>query len=667
MKAKGFFLGLVLAASFIFLQFGDFSEKIIGDGGDNYEYFSFQYLVKEKIADFKYPLGKTTTLRYPVGFDLGSGYDGVFAVFTGATLGLVVPQPIAYNLIVLLILALNFFLAYYSVKKIFNDENTAISGGVFFGLSPFVFARINSHLNLAFIGGFPYLVYAFFNLYQKTKQEKISFKDIFLLFLAILLVTFGSLQYLILLSWFLIIFGVFLVFLKPKTVKKFITTVVIIVRKNFKDVFISGLVFFAIFLFFYGSYLKSLFSGELVFFDKYPEYLKYHLPALSDVFFPNQYLGNIWKKINHSSFSIEKVVSIGISGWLFFLLLFSKVKKQVKAVMIMNLVVLTAFSLSFIKLPLLPEGGRWTIIFSLFLIILAGQAKLFKNKKIFVPLLALFLIERLFFSIYSSPLFPKEVAKVIKDLPGKAVLNIPLERYNSKRSSYPYFFGKSIVDGYFHYTADTDQAYSFMDNELISKAICNPETKDYSSFNKDLYKQTISLLKENEIRTVLVHTNTVTDKYFYDECANVRSWWKLFIPETLILNQNTGSVKAKTFEITSSRPTLRIFFKKAGSFTLNGLLIYPKTLTDVQIKRGNEIISTQWTENESGLATSSDPVTSINVDLGEIIYISSEMQTSKSSYFTIYYQYSVDEQSAEANLPVEEVYQNSDYTVYTID
>ena len=106
---KGFFLGLLLSITFVLFQFSDFSGSIIGDGGDNYEYFSFQYLVKENIADFKYPLAKTDTLRYPVGFDLANSYDGVFSVFTGAFLGLVVPQPVAYNLTIIFILTFHYF------------------------------------------------------------------------------------------------------------------------------------------------------------------------------------------------------------------------------------------------------------------------------------------------------------------------------------------------------------------------------------------------------------------------------------------------------------------------------------------------------------------------------------------------------------------------------
>ena len=93
-----FLSGIIYLSSF---------NRLIGDGGDNYQFFGFQYLVAENLRSLKAPFSATDIFRYPVGFDLSYGFDGVFPVMTGALLGLVVPHVLAYNLTVLIVLIAN--------------------------------------------------------------------------------------------------------------------------------------------------------------------------------------------------------------------------------------------------------------------------------------------------------------------------------------------------------------------------------------------------------------------------------------------------------------------------------------------------------------------------------------------------------------------------------
>jgi len=668
---KGFFLGLILSVTLILFQFNNVSGEIIGDGGDNYEYFSFQHLVKENVVNSRHPLARTNVLRYPVGFDLASGYDGVFSVFTGAFLGMIVPQPIAYNTTIILILTFNFFLTYWSIKKISGSESGAIIGGLFYGLSPYVFGRINSHLNLAFIGGFPLLVYACFNLHKKSQQGFVALKDMILFYLAILLIAFGSLQYLIMLFWSLVILIIISIVFRLGILEKSGFVIKKILKENTDSFAISTILFTLIFLFFYDSYIDSIFSGKLALVDKYSGYIRYHLPSLSDIFVPNQYLGNFWAKINHSKSSIEKVISVGFSGWIIFLLLFARERsKKIKFLLLTALGLLVLFSLSIIRIPLLPEGGRWTIIFSLLIVVIICKKRIFKNKYLFASLFFLLVIERFTFSIYSSPLFPKKEADIIRKLPGEAVLNIPLSKYNSKRSAYPYSFNKKIVDGYFHYTADTLDSNEFLKHKLISKAICDSEKLriDTLNFTQTDYKDTIRLLKEKKINTIILHKNTVTDKYYFDKCSNVRYWWNNLNPKTLVINTNTSEVKVNTLRVPGPQPKAKIFFQKGGKFVLRGLLVYPAKLTDTHLLYNNaETNVTDWKENKSGIATTSDPVVSISVESGDSVYIKSEKETGEDAYFTLYYQFELDPASSIVRLPIEMIYEGKDYNIYTIN
>src|SRR3990167_3419736 len=107
---KAITVGLILVFVFSRIYTVNPRTELLGDFGDKYEFFNYMYLVGENLREGKYALTRTDSLRYPNGFELGHGFDGVLSTFTGAALSFFLPLPLVYNLVLMMILFLNYFL-----------------------------------------------------------------------------------------------------------------------------------------------------------------------------------------------------------------------------------------------------------------------------------------------------------------------------------------------------------------------------------------------------------------------------------------------------------------------------------------------------------------------------------------------------------------------------
>lgn len=674
MKAvKGLFLGLLLSLVITRFFFLDHRQQIIGDGGDNYEYFAFQNLVKENLENGQYPLAHTNTLRYPIGFNLGLGYDGVFAVFTGATLGLFLSSGLAYNLSVVLILTLNFFSAYWLTLKISRSSLISFLAGITYGFSPYVFARINSHLNLAFVAGLPFLIYSLVNFYQKgLKKELIKGRDIAWIFFSLLLVAWGSLQYLILTTEVLLI-SLFLgnLFFKEKA-KSFIGTLINSFKTKGTSWLISLFVFSGTFLLFYYQYILAIVTSNLIWLDKLPDYLAHGRPRIIDLLIPNGYLGKIWGTINPSFASIEKVATPGIVAWLLSLLLLIKQKNpRKKFLYLIAILSISLLILGYPRLPLLVESGRWVIILNLLLLALIIQNSKYLSKPIITFFCLLLLLERLSFSIYASPLFPEPTAKIIRNSPGEAALNIPLSKYSAYYSAFPFSWQKKIIDGYFHFTADNNQANQFLDNNLINRYICQEEKHQVEKllFQESDLENTLRLLKDNNIRTIVLHKNPTYSKFLYDQCDNVRYWWYNLNPETIKIEKETTVIEAKTVELTGYQNfKVKLYFPLGGNFNLVGFSIFPNFLTDSKVTLPQEkVIYPDWELKGENLATANEPLISLSVKPGEEIIISSQKEIKEPIYFTLFYQFENIDKKNYKEPPIKLIFQNESLEVFVVN
>src|SRR3990167_7871149 len=137
---------LIISIIFLFFTFlftfpslFNLSDKIIGDGGDSYQFLGFQYIAKLQVSQGKFPFGWTNYWRYPVGFDFSIGYDSTLFVLVGFVFYQFFGNPVVvYNLSVLMILFLNCILSYLFFAKITKREDLGLLGSIVYGFSFYV-------------------------------------------------------------------------------------------------------------------------------------------------------------------------------------------------------------------------------------------------------------------------------------------------------------------------------------------------------------------------------------------------------------------------------------------------------------------------------------------------------------------------------------------------
>lgn len=672
-KYKIIIIGLILA--FIFSRIYSINpyKELLGDHGDKYEFFNFMYLVGENLRSGKYALEKTDILRYPNGFELSHGYDGVLSTFSGALLSFILPLPLAYNLVIILILFLNFYITYSFFSTISESGLFGLFAGIFYGFSPYVIARINSHPNLAFIGGFPFLAKAFYDFFRN--KGKAGFIAYFNIIFGILLIAFGSLQYLIIVFWFFLFLLTGYLLLYPKDSLAVIIYYLQMAKvkvRNKPEVFYFVLLLNAIIaLYFFGGFAKGIIFGSFVYPFNYGRYVQCCLPQLSDILIPNQYINLLYSKLNFSSASIEKVISPGLVGWIIFIIFYFKEKiNRRKIFILLSLAVYLIATLGMIPLPYWPEGGRSIVIFSILILVFMSVIPFFKLKKFIYPLILLMLLERLTFTVHRTFALPFMESKVAAQLPEKAILNIPLSATNAFRSVLPYMTHKKIVDGYFHDTAENKSTLSFFEQEYTQRYICDSEKvhKDKLLYVDKNFNDTLALLRNFDIRSIIIHKNRQYEKFYYDECSNVRYWWYNLNPEVIVLKTDTHGVVSSSIKLIKY-PSLKtgFYFHKDGEFILDGIHIAPGIFTDANIKVNNSLYGLKWNSVNEGINTVFEAPMVLQVNAGEELILSSDMKFDDTIYINFYYSFEADENSHEVKKPIERVYLSSDYEIFRVN
>ncbi|KKS98725.1 MAG: hypothetical protein UV73_C0001G0246 [Candidatus Gottesmanbacteria bacterium GW2011_GWA2_43_14] len=619
------------------------SSRLIGDGGDNYQYFGFQYLVSENLKSLKAPFSPTDIFRYPVGFDLSYGFDGVLPVMTGALLGLVIPHVLAYNLTVLVLLIANAGFSYLFFYKLYRNKLVSVIATVFYAYSPFVLARINSHLNLAFTGGFPLLGYSLISLFSRVKENKPRTQlDYLLVTVGLITVVFGSLQYGLILIEIITLAVIFFVIFNSRIAISYCRQFLGYLKQDKFKISVSLAVLILLAAYFYQGYFTHLSDVFTHTSAKSSEIYECCSPSWTDIFVPNQYSGTIWQKLNPSPDSIEKAISIGIFEWLIFsLAAFFFIRRGVYWLIII-LALYILFVLNLLPLPFIPEPGRLVVIFSLIASIFSGYYLLNLKRKLLYVVLLVIILERFFFRIYSSSVIDTQVSSVVRALDGEAVLNMPINETDSYKSTLPYFFNKKIIDGYFHYTADGDKSKSFIKNTMLQNLECGQEySYTENSINNNYQEEFLNFLKTNGIYTLVLFKKLNNEQFYFEECRSMRSWWYRRMPETLIIDKTTEDIGINNYEL-SYRDIFEfeIYFPYRGIFELTGILLDPPNLTNTTVYLPmNNLIKPDWIVGSSGLESNfADPVL-IEVHSGDKIIISSDGKLADTVYLTIFYKF----------------------------
>ncbi|MDO8497525.1 MAG: hypothetical protein Q7S61_03195 [bacterium] len=670
MKKIILFLALALLLSKLFLI--NPLTTIIGDGwingGDSYEYFGFQNIVRENILHLSHPFSYTTTLRYPVGFDFSYGFDGALPVLFGGILSLLISLPLAYNLTIVFILFFNMWLTYLFFTSLSSHGTkqtklASFASAIICGASPYVIARTFSHLNLAFVAGFPLVGLAVVQMYRAFQEKRtLHMSHWLLLFSGILLVAGGSLQYLILAIEVIAGGLVLVLYVRPESIGSLGRFIYENIIKHPLSFLIPVVLVISIFLFLFYGYIDAVVHNKIHTIDRTQSLAKCCQPIAADFFIPNKYLGSVGNFIA-SSPSIEKVASLGIVGWILLGISFFALHKKLKQILIVAFVLFLTIGMGLLPLPFIPENGRVIVAFGF---VAAICVYLFLRK---IPawiigfVIALLILERLTFSFYSSPLFPPDASKIIQEQPGQAVLHLPLDRYQTLYSALPYFYGKKIVDGYFHWTAATEKSNEFLNSTIPQMLECTSQGINVSGH------ELANFLKTHNIRTIVIYKDTQKSRWYFTECTKLRDSWNALYPKNVTVSTSTEGVEPAHIELSNVKQFhTELRFEKDGNVSLSGLLIYPRFLTDtyIQLPDGS-VIQPDFKNTYDGITHTFDPPQNVQIHAGDTITIASPQPIHEPVYFTAFYSFQEDSQSVSKKKDFSTLYEDDRFEVIAVN
>lgn len=655
--------------------------QFIGDGGDNFQYFGFMHLAHQNIASLKYPFAHTNTFQYPMGFEFSFGYDGAFPVLTGALLGFIIPLPVAYSIVMILMLWLNCFIAFVCfsmIGKLFNSHIQSkiyyLIPAVMYGWSPYVFGRINGHANLTFIAGFPLFAYAVLLFITRIQRGIILKLNHYLfLFCSVLVIASGSLQYLVLLSQLAV--GLIIccfIFFRKDTLATVNTFFKGLHKEQVGYLIISGILFVSVFLFFYSGYIVSFITKQFMtagMNNNSPLFI----PSLIDFFVPNSYLGLWWKLLNHSQYELERVASYGIMGNLVLLIYLLHYRFSKQSFIIITTFLATIIFGKYIPPLLVPEPGRVFVLFSLIICIVL-TIKPPKWSFVFILVIATALIgERALFRIQTTQPINLKVAEIVKKLPGKAVLNVPISD-TSYKGTLAYFWGKSIVDGSLHYPARTKDIYKLWENPLLSRFICHVD-QSITVFTPKEIEDLISLLKRLDIQTIILHKQAPGELWWFKECAQVRKSWYSLNPQFAVPSSKEVATQQKVEYGRDAKIQSMLTFGSSGMVELGGMSLWPPEINDFSIATAGGIITPPWklAKNNKDLVADFIPPITLFVSAGNTFTLFSKKQVDSNTYVNLYYKYTPDNvyakntQTSAIILPsLKQIYVDDAIEVYSI-
>lgn len=181
---------------FVFLLPGSLSPQsaLLGQPGDNFQHAWFLWHFAHAITHAENPF-YTRLLFYPNRVTLAWSTADPLAGLTALPLSLTAGPVVAYNVSLVLQLALAAFCAWLLCLRICRNEPAAFIGGLVFGFSSFQLAQALGHLSLITAFPFPLFVLVFDRIWR---HEKPSWKAGAPLGLALLLAAFAHYNYVVL-------------------------------------------------------------------------------------------------------------------------------------------------------------------------------------------------------------------------------------------------------------------------------------------------------------------------------------------------------------------------------------------------------------------------------------------------------------------------------------
>ncbi len=523
------------------LQPGDF----IGEGHDSFVYSGFMYLAKQNISDGKWPYTHTNAFRYKNGFDYSCGFDGFLPITSGALLSFITSPSNAFNISVFIYFLLNIFLSWISFETISrkltnNNYNKFLPFiiALIYGASPYVFARASNHLNLFFIAGFPVALLGLVSTHIDIKSETLNLKSLLTFFIGILLIAFGSIQYILILSMLAPLLVItlmvkyenkrfFLDFWIMEEVKNFIIS--LRSKKNLRKFILSTVAFLLIFLFVYKGYFRCVFLGQ------FGPHIWNAAASILDIFVPNPYLGSYWNIFNLRPKQIEFVVTPGIVELLFFAyLLKNSASSRMRRFTLIVGALYVLFTLNLLKIFFVSENMRFVVVALLVFCLFAIKQNPKIPTRVSIFLISILILERLFYYVPVSRLYSYENISKLKNYDGTALLNVPAtiwSDYSGINSALANYHGKKLLEGHLNPGNNSSETlYSLYRTDLLM-FVCD---ESRTSINRTNYytqssvKQADSLISEYDVKFIVLQKTFINTTL----CTKARDWWSYYMSNT---------------------------------------------------------------------------------------------------------------------------------------
>jgi hypothetical protein len=484
---------------------------LIGDGGDGYQFLWNFWWIKKAILEGR-DVFYTDYLFHPKGtylyaHTLTLTYSLIAFLLQNFTSNLI----LIYNILILASVIVASYSVFFLVKYITKNLLLSFLGGIYFGFSNYMYAKIIGQLNLTAIFVFPILIFLLLKLLERKEKILKLFYLMFSLFIFYVFVFFTDLYYF---SFTLIITFIFLLFFLIKK-HDILSFMVILATLIFVLISLSKLIFI---MFEFSSkrcesciielkdvlHLPSLINylsfSPFSLFGKYNYYLNlnpsYHLKPGNLFSYADSIISLPW--------SLTFPLLIVTSLLMFKRVYFSKREKEL--LFLFFLVSIIFFVLSsgpeilhrenlvfeiYHKIsPYIRVSTRFSIVvlLSLIIIFMILLNKLIKKDRkftLFIPLLMVASYvetfpQNFFFITFDLP--PPSVIYTIKsDKENITILNIPPEWANSFSMYFQTIHEKKILDGYIS-RRDTESIYSLV---MLKEFIRNKDVEGLLKFLKE--------------------------------------------------------------------------------------------------------------------------------------------------------------------------------------
>lgn len=672
-----FFVALLVTYPAVF----SLPTTLIGDGWDNFEYYGFQYIAWDKLSHLQYPFSHSDIFRYPPGFDYGSSIDGFIPVMLGALLIPLVGQVSAYNLTILLLMALNGYCAHLLAYFLSKSHRISMLAGIMYGFSSYVLARGIGHPNLMLVAGWPLLILGIL----KFRSFKGSMYGYTLLYTALALITLASLQYLLMLIVFSVITLPVVYFMYGADVRAFIRTFF----SHKRALLISTFGFAGGMLFFLYPYFNAFISNALQLHTREAAATAF-APQRIHFFVPNPLVHTFLSSfIHHGIPSIEQSFFIGYIELLVVIWAFIKARSKhvISLAILSSIFFLLAFGLGqrylahIFPFVGIPEFGRFFILFYLFLtmILVVGIQQLRGRKRPLAMLVILLLMffERVGLSYTLTQLPDTTFTESVMSSEGKGVLDIPIDPYNSVYNYYPSLYEKKIVNGYIHWTGDDKNSRSLIETDELKRFKCIPDNSaggipvnDVSIPDEErLNERTLALLSTYGIHTIVVHKDR---KFHHPVCTRVKDITSLLVPKVEQAAATKGDEVKMSFFHMPSLPYFRytVFFPFDGVFTATRILAAPQKLLPLSVTYDGSLIhdfDTNWSTSQDGMVWIPENERAIQVKAGTVMSFSLDIPLRDSVWWTLWYRYTLDRYDQIGEIPpIEQLYEDEQKSVYVI-